>query len=307
MKPDSQTNTVLKAVVESLDDSVDAVSLADRAKYSTAQYYRLVKQESQDPPMTIRRCLLMERAAYELTRTNLSVTEVGINADFESLAGFCRSFKRTFGVAPVQYRRLNPSDYRIDATERIHYAPPATPVGPRRQGELNMKLLERLIEHHRFSIHRILDACQDLDDEQLDLEIPIPNPFPWHDCNETLRRLLRGNVGFARPWLGAINGEELTYDESTFDGLHAGLDQNCDGFAKLTAAIEAEGRWDMTFVDALCDPPEVFSYVGVIGHVITFNAHRRVVLINELKRRGITGLGFGDPIEFDPARRPTPA
>ena len=303
MKPEKKMDAALRGVVESLDDSVDARSLADRANYSTAQYYRLVRLESQDPPMTIRRRLLMERAGYELTRTKLSASEVGINAGFGSLAGFCRSFKRTFGVAPVQYRKLNPSDYRIDATERIHYVPPASPVGPRRQGDLNMKLLERLIEHHRFSIHRILDACRDMDDEQLDREIPIPVPFPWLDCNETLRRLLKGNVGFARPWLGSINGEELIYDETTIDGLHAGLDQNCDAFAKLTAAIEDEGRWDMTFVDALCDPPEVFSYVGVLGHVITFNAHRRVVLINELKRRGITGLGFGDPIEFDPARR----
>lgn len=166
-----------------------------------------------------------------------------------------------------------------------------------------MKLLERLIEHHRWSMHRILDGCRDLSEQQLDSEMATQCPFPWHECNETLRRLLTMNVGFARPWLEAINGEKLSYDETTIDGLHAGLDQNCDDFSKMAASLEAEGRWDMTFVDALCEPPEVFSYIGVVGHLVTFNAYRRVLLINELKNLGITGLGFGDPIEYDEQRR----
>jgi AraC family transcriptional regulator len=303
MKPPKVSDAALKSVVDSLDDAVDAASLADRAKYSTAQYYRIVKQSLQDPPMTIRRRLLMERAAFELTRTRATVTEVGVNADFDSLAGFSRSFKKVFGVAPLQYRRLCPTDYRIDAKERIHYAPPAAPVGPRRQGELNMKLLERLIDHHCWSMHRILDACREIEADQLDKELPTPPPFPWCDGKETIRTLLKANCGFARPWLASINGEELAYDESNIDGLHEGLDQNCEKFSAMAVSIEAEGRWDMTFVDALCEPPEVFSYIGVAGHVITFNANRRIVLISALKQIGITGLGFGDPIEYDPARR----
>lgn len=152
----------------------------------------------------------------------------------------------------------------------------------------------------------MLDASRALNDEQMDQEISTPSPFPWEsECKESVRRLLQANTGFAEPWLESINGEKLESDLSTIDGLHARLDRNCDRFQRLVDSIEAEGRWDMTFVDALCDPPEVFSYVGVIGHVITFNAHRRIVLINELKKLGIEGLGFGDPIEYDPARRAT--
>jgi len=300
---DPTAEAVAKNIATSLDEEVDAARLALKANYSTAQYYRIVRRGSQSTPMAVRRRLLLERAAYELIRTAKSVSEIGCDADFESLAGFCRTFKRAFGVAPLQFRKLGPSDYRIDAAERIHYAPAGAPVGPRRQGDLNMKLLERLIEHHRWSVHRILDACRGLDPGQLDREIASSSPFPWDECKETLRRLLQQNVSFAQPWLESINGEKLSYDKSSIDGLHAGLDQNCDAISRMATTIEQEGRWDMTFVDALCEPPEVFSFIGVFGHMITYNAYRRVLLINELKQIGITDLGFGDPIEFDPTRR----
>ena len=35
------------------------------------------------------------------------------------------------------------------------------------------------------------------------------------------------------------------------------------------------GRLDDTFIDALCDPPEVFTYAGMIAHVLTFAAYNR--------------------------------
>ena len=38
------------------------------------------------------------------------------------------------------------------------------------------------------------------------------------------------------------------------------------------------GRLDDTFVDALCEPAEVFTYGGMIAHVLTFAAHRRTLV-----------------------------
>jgi hypothetical protein len=53
------------------------------------------------------------------------------------------------------------------------------------------------------------------------------------------------------------------------------------GPAFLTQVHEIvdEGRLDETFVDALCDPPEIFTYGGMIAHVLTFAAHRRVLVL----------------------------
>ena len=63
-------------------------------------------------------------------------------------------------------------------------------------------------------------------------------------------------------------------------------------------SIVDEGRLDETFVDALCDPPEVFTYGGMIAHVLTFAAHRRTLVCGALVDAGITDLGAGDPMKW---------
>ena len=55
------------------------------------------------------------------------------------------------------------------------------------------------------------------------------------------------------------------------------------------------GRLDETFIDASCEPAEVFTYGGLIAHVLTFAAHRRLLVLGALESAGITDLGSGDP------------
>ena len=57
-----------------------------------------------------------------------------------------------------------------------------------------------------------------------------------------------------------------------------------------------DGRLDDTFVDALCEPAEVFTYGGMIAHVLTFAAHRRTLVALALGHHGIDDLGWGDPM-----------
>jgi len=53
---------------------------------------------------------------------------------------------------------------------------------------------------------------------------------------------------------------------------------------------------DDTFVDATCVPAAVFTYGGMIAHVLTFAAHRRTLVSLALMRHGIEELGWGDPM-----------
>jgi hypothetical protein len=59
--------------------------------------------------------------------------------------------------------------------------------------------------------------------------------------------------------------------------------------------VVSEGRLDETFVDAQCAPPEVYTYGGLIAHVLTFAAHRRTLVVGALASAGIGDLGYGDP------------
>jgi hypothetical protein len=49
--------------------------------------------------------------------------------------------------------------------------------------------------------------------------------------------------------------------------------------------IEA-GRLDDAFVDATCEPPDVFTYGGMLAHVLTFAAHRRMLVLGALYSAG---------------------
>ncbi len=65
----------------------------------------------------------------------------------------------------------------------------------------------------------------------------------------------------------------------------------------MSEAVE-NGRLDETFVDALCEPPEVFTYGGMIAHVLTFAAHRRTLVAGALESAGVNGIGSGDPMRW---------
>ena len=67
------------------------------------------------------------------------------------------------------------------------------------------------------------------------------------------------------------------------------------GSGRSSASVTADGRLDDTVVDTLCDPPEEFTYGGIIAHVLTFAAHRRSLAVGALATAGITDLGAGDP------------
>ena len=69
----------------------------------------------------------------------------------------------------------------------------------------------------------------------------------------------------------------------------------------VVRGIRDRGEWDTAFVNALRDPPQSFTFGGMVLHVLTFQACRRSELIQELGEFGIDDLGYGDPIEWERA------
>lgn len=281
-------------LIGDIDSQSKAGDLANQAAYSKPQFFRLAKRQLGEPPMAVRRRLLLERAAYRLTRSKESVTGIAFDAGFESLEGFSRAFRTAFGISASHYRKLRADEYRIDLTERLHYAP--TPS--LRQGENNLNVPELMAKHHCWEMVRFIDACEKLPDARLDEPMPAYEPQPWCDPTVTLRQMLGRACAFAAPWMDSINGEKTDYEPATLAAMRDAVSINLEGFLKLLTAIDKEGSYDMTFVDSECDPPMVFSYVGVLTHALTNAAYRRMVISQELRLLGVGIEGVRDPIDY---------
>ena len=66
-------------------------------------------------------------------------------------------------------------------------------------------------------------------------------------------------------------------------------------FLAEVRGVAAGGRLDDTFVDAHCTPVEIYTYGGMIAHVLNFAAFRRTLVLGAFASAGITDLGYGDP------------
>ena len=76
------------------------------------------------------------------------------------------------------------------------------------------------------------------------------------------------------------------------------LSEEGPAFLSAISEVVEQDRLDDTFVDALCEPAEVFTYAGMVAHVLTFAAHRRTLVALALDAAGEPQLGWGDPMRW---------
>src|ERR1051326_3292802 len=69
-------------VANSLDTQAKTQDLARQAYQSRTQFHRLFRTIVEETPAAMRRRLLLERAAYHLGRTGISVTDVALDANY---------------------------------------------------------------------------------------------------------------------------------------------------------------------------------------------------------------------------------
>src|ERR1043166_3893134 len=113
-------------VMESLDQEQDAKGLARHAYQSRTQFYRVFRAMIEETPVAMRRRLLLERAAWQLSRTQLSVTDISLNANYGSLEAFTRAFRKAFRVSPSLYRRMGATFTHLPAPGAIHFVAPTS-------------------------------------------------------------------------------------------------------------------------------------------------------------------------------------
>lgn len=294
---------LIDTVLAALDEGLDGRMLAGRAYLSRFHFDRLISAGLGEAPAGFRRRLLLERAAWQLGQ-GMSVTEAGIAAGYGSPEAFARSFGRAFGVPPSRFAGAE-RDFRLLGANGIHFHPPLglrlSTSGTRSH---QMDLTDRLLEHDRWLVGRLLERAGELTGDQLDHQIRPGHQVLHFDGEEpTVRLMLDRLVWTKEVWTAAIAGRELpAKGDRGLAALTSRFAVAGEEFCRLARGIRDRGEWDDVFIDALCEPPQSFTFGGAIAHVVTYSAYRRQVLMDALTELGVADIEAGCPIEWERTR-----
>ena len=291
--------TFVDTLAESLDDhEASGDDLAARAYLSRFHFDRVVGAAAGETPTRLRRRVLLERAAFRLVTSRATVLDVAFEAGYSSNEAFTRAFRRAYGSAPAAWRAA-PGRIQLDTPNGVHFHPPGGLRLPARDEVTWMDLMTKMVEHHVWLVGEIVERAGRLDDELLDA--PIELSVEGVDCDPTLRSLLSRLVGQMDMWNAAMDNRAYDFgveQDESLTSVRRRLRAAGPVFLERAREVIAGNRLDETFVDAVCDPPEVFTYGGMLAHVLTFAAHRRTLAVGALHSAGITDLGAGDPMRW---------
>jgi AraC family transcriptional regulator len=278
------------------DHQVTGAELAARAHLSRFHFDRVIGAVAGETPARFRRRVLLERGAYRLVTSDMTVLDIAVEAGYSSHEAFTRAFQRAYGAPPSAWRAA-PRRFQLPARNRVHFHPPGSLRLPARSKVTAMDLLTTMVEHHIWLTGEMITRAARLPADQLDRPIELS----VDDDLQTVRSLLSRLIGQMDMWNCAIANRaydwSLEENEST-DAMRRRLALVAPAFLSEVREVVADGRLDETFVDALCQPAEVFTYGGMIAHVLTFAAHRRTLVALALSTAGVGDLGWGDPMRW---------
>jgi len=284
-------------LADALDDpEITGDALAARLYLSRFHLDRIVSSVAGEPPAAFRRRVLLERAAYRLLTTDRSILDVAVEAGYGSHEAFTRAFSKAFGAGPSRWRTA-PGPIRIEAPSDVHFHPPASLRLPARTKVTSMDLLLKMVEHHVWLTGEMVTCASRLSDEQLDQPIVLD----VDGDRQTIRSLLSRLVGQMGMWNAALANRAYDWsveEHESIASLRARLAEEGATYLGHIREVCEQGRLDETFVDALCEPAEVFTYGGMVAHVLTFAAHRRTLVALALDKHGVTEIGWGDPMRW---------
>ncbi|HET7647608.1 MAG TPA: helix-turn-helix domain-containing protein [Gaiellaceae bacterium] len=280
----------MEVLAESLDDPP---RYAERLHLSRFHLDRIVSAVAGEPPGALRRRVLLERAAHRLLATDDELLSVALDAGYSSHEAFTRAFQRAYGEVPSVWRRVAVS-FELAAPSGLHFKPPGGLRLPARRKVTGMELLQKMVEHHVWLLAQMVDRASALPDDVLDRRIELS--VAGIDESPTTRSLLSRLVGQLAMWNAAVENREYDFSIETDEPVESIRERLAVAGPEFVATVR-DADFDETFVDAVCDPPEVFTYGGMVAHVLTFAAHRRILVLGALEDAGVTDLN-GDPMRW---------
>jgi AraC-like DNA-binding protein len=291
---------LLDLVLGSLDDpEADGRALAARAHFSRDHLDRLLAAATGESPVALRRRLLLERAAWQLATDAATPSEAAAAAGYGSLAAFSRAFSRAHGVAPSAFKGSDRPP-ELPAPNGVHFHPPAGLLVPGAPGAPR-DLTERMVGHHLARVRALLEAAATLPRDALERHVRPGLVIVWFEGEEPSAAVMAERLVFTlEVWTAAIAGR--AQPRSGTGDLVARHDRAGREFARFARSLRDSGAWDDAFVDALCEPPQSFTYGGVLAHVLTFGAVRREALAGVLAELGAPVPDTADPILWEQLR-----
>jgi hypothetical protein len=256
----------------------------------------------EETPAAMRRRLLLERAAWQLSRTRLGITDIALGANYGSLEAFSRAFRKSFRVSPSLYRRMGAAHTHLYTPNGIHHD--SGKDGTKGTDQF-MDLFDIFSGQESWHTKRLLELAKTLNDEQLDRPLSRQvKVFPWDGPDQTLRQILERIVQTKEVWAAALTGgsmppmDNAPAGDRTPSAMLERLDKADGAFHGVLTDVRNRNGWEDTFVDALCEPPETFTFGGMFAHVITFNTYRRMLALEAMRWLGVQVEGFGCPSEY---------
>jgi AraC-like DNA-binding protein len=287
---------LIDLVLDSIDEpGANGRALALRANFSRDHLDRLLNTATGETPAALRRRLLLERAAWQLRR-GATPSEAAATAGYGSLAAFSRAFSRAYGAPPSEFAAAP----GLDAPNGIHFHPPAGLLIPgAREPVARRDLTDRMVSHHLARVRELLEVAAELPAEALERSLRPGFEATWFEGEEASAAIMAERLVFTiEVWNAAMTGEPIPEDRGD---LLPRFDRAARDFSRVARGIRDRGAWDDAFVDALCEPPQSFTYGGVIAHITHFGAIRTHALAGVLAELGAE-VSVGDPVEWEQAR-----
>ncbi len=243
------------------EDNRTLAEMAEDAYSSPFHFSRQLSRGTGEPPVTMRRRVMLERAAWRL-RNGGGVTEAAWEAGYDSVEGFGRAFARAFGHPPS----TPAADHWLPAPNGIHFHPP-TSLWVHTTEHAMSPVTEQLLCHDLDDTRYLLEKAGDLSPEDLRRSLlPWPSITSWEGAETSLADVFDHHLWTKQVWVAAILGEDFPERPRSYN-VEALLDRHDAVAPRWLAAvrdIDRRGAWQDRFVDALCEPPESFVLSSVV-------------------------------------------